>query len=440
MKGVFTPMAGWARRTNKGFYREHSSFGSSLSLNFINDNYSLGAIGSQKSTKSFSDIITFTRASGGGRFNAQGQYEWLPANQPRIDYDPVTGAPRGLLIEEQRTNLLTYSEQFDNAAWTKAAVTVSTNILTAPDGSLSADKITENTASSQHEVLRLVAVGAGSTHTYSIFMKKADRKYGYCGLYIGAERYTILVDLDTGAVVNSYTGTETFRSSSVVSVGNGWYRLGVSMSSAAAANLYLVAGTSNSSNPTLINGRPAFTGDGTSGIYIWGAQLEAGSFPTSYIPTVDSQVTRSADVASVNTLSPWYNATDGTIVVKATRFTTSNSILYQLINDTSNRIWCRSQGGGAVEQFVSTVGGVNQAVFSPAAALTHRSAFAYKANDFAVSLNGASALTDVSGSVPSGITRLDIGHDAALRANGHIQSIEYYPRRLSNTELQEITA
>lgn len=318
--------------------------GPSLRLGFSENTYLMGAIGSVPSDQAFASLITLTRASGGGRFNAAGVYEWLGNDVPRLDYDPVTLAPRGLLIEEQRTNLLLNS---DTLATQTRTVTATAHTLTF--------------------------YGTGSV-----------------------------------ALSGAFSGTL---------VGTG------------AANRVSLTFTPTAGSLTL-----TVTGSCTSG------QLEAGAFPTSYIPTVASQVTRSADVASVNTLSPWYNASEGTLFVEATRFTTSSSTLYQLINDSSNRIWCRSQSGGALEQFVPVVGGVNQAVLSPAAALTHRSAFAYKANDFAVSLNGASALTDVSGSVPSGITRLDIGHEGATRTNGHVQSISYYPRRLSNTELQEITA
>ncbi len=345
MKGVFTPMAGWARRTNKGFYREHSSFGSSLSLSFINDNYSLGAIGSKKGTKSFSDIITFTRASGGGRFNASGNYEYLGNDVPRLDYDPVTLQPRGLLIEEQRTNLLLNS---DTLATQTGTVTATAHTLTF--------------------------YGTGSV-----------------------------------ALSGAFSGTL---------VGTG------------AANRVSLTFTPTAGSLTL-----TVTGSCTSG------QLEAGAFPTSYIPTVASQVTRSADVASVNTLSPWYNASEGTLFVENSRLAPlpSNTPL-ALFNGAGTNI-IRVRADASTYVFDAFNNGSNIASIIAPAGQNNKVAVAYRDNYFNISSGGVVATPDTSGIVPQ-VTSLLIGHHpyTGARFNGHIRNISYYPRRLSNTELQEITA
>ena len=143
--------------------------GASLGLYFTEDEYERGAIGTIPADETFSNVITFTRASGGGRFNASGVYEWLGNDVPRLDYDPVTLAPRGILIEEQRTNLLTYSEQFDNAAWQKLAVS-----LEAADAD--AYKVTTTSVSSSHQVGQVASPVAG-TYTVSVDIKRDDCPY-----------------------------------------------------------------------------------------------------------------------------------------------------------------------------------------------------------------------------------------------------------------------
>ncbi|MFV3388425.1 hypothetical protein ACNFCJ_23975, partial [Pseudomonas sp. NY15364] len=171
------------------------------------------------------------------------------------------------------------------------------------------------------------------------------------------------------------------------------------------------------------------------------AQLELGAFPTSHIPTTTAQVTRAADQCVVSNLADWYRADEFSIFASAVRTQLGSSAIYELERDTGNRVWNRSNFVGTSEQLVVVVGGVNQAVFAPPAALNHRSALAVKANAFAASLNGAAPLIDNSGSIPSGATILRIGaSDGGARINGHIESLQYIPRALSDTELQRITA
>ena len=414
MKGVFTPMAGWARRTNKGFYREHSSFGSSLSLNFINDNYSLGAVGSQKGTKAFSDIITFTRASGGGRFNASGVYEWLGNDVPRLDYDPVTLQPRGILIEEQRTNLLTYSEQFDSPVWAKnAGVVVQPGAALAPDGTASAAKISGMQAAAGDRITRTVATSSPITATSSVWVRADSGDVGKTVIFS--------IRRDTGTVAETQV---------VVTLTGVWQRVQATLTMLpdnSGLRFIFVRGTADS-------------------FYSWGAQLEAGAFPTSYIPTVASQVTRSADVASVNTLSPWYNASEGTLFVEYSRKWGSSPqqgrVAYLSGPDTNNTIQIRAGGSGAALGTIADGGVINADIQSPTLpAAKAKAAFSWSAAGASLSANGSFVGEDSSVVIPQGLTTLWLGNSFGnTQLRGHIQSLEYYPRRLSNTELQEITA
>jgi hypothetical protein len=228
--------------------------------------------------------------------NSSGFVAIVNANLPRFDYDPVTLAPKGILIEEQRTNLVTFSEQFDNAAWSKLNASIAANATAAPDGTATADLLVPNTTLAQHRVDGATTIPA-TAHTWSCFVKAAG--YGFAWLRIGSSG--AVFDLSTGAASSIAPGVTV----GAQAFANGWWRFSVSViaagNDAVRINVLPTLSTTN------------FAGDGTSGIFIWGAQLEAGDFATSYIPTVASQVTRTADVVSMTgtNFSDWYNAGAG---------------------------------------------------------------------------------------------------------------------------------
>lgn len=230
--------------------------------------------------KSFNDLITFSRASGGGRYNAQGKYEWLSNDVPRFDYDPVTNQPRGLLIEEQRTNLLAYSEQFDNAAWSKTRTSITPNAVTAPDGTMTADKLVEDTATGSRSFGQSQASVTAAAYTLSVYAKKGERNFIQLNLPdpgAGGAGKVGSFNLNTGALG---AVQDSGLTRAITDVGGGWYRCSIT---------YTFTGAGSSAMTCFLTATDvrveSYTGDGQSGIYIWGAQLEAGSFPTSYIPT-----------------------------------------------------------------------------------------------------------------------------------------------------------
>ena len=392
-------------------------------------------------SKAFGDIITFTRASTGTFTGSNGLIQSAAIDAPRFDYDPVTLAAKGLLIEEQRTNLFTYSEDFSNAAWTKGNATVTADAAVSPDGATTADSFIENTATSGHTVaFGSITFAASTAYTAAIYVKPTGRSWFYMQLAsapFGGVNTRAWFNVTTGVV-----GTQANCTGSIQAVGNGWYRCGITVTATVGGvgATAIVLGLSNADNVS------SYTGDGTSGAFIWGAQLEAGSFATSYIPTVASQVTRSADVASVNTLSPWFNASEGTLYAEATDGAPSSTArgVWSLDSGASNRIDLRRQTSTALWNVVTT-GGVDQGIliYSNTAVngVSFKNALAYKVNDLAGSVNGGSVQTDTSATIPS-VTALQIGSLAAFGSpfNGTIRRITYYPRRLSNAELQAITA
>jgi hypothetical protein len=358
---------------------------------------------------------------------------------PRFDYDPVTLLPRGLLIEEQRTNLLTYSEQFDNAAWPKSNVTVSADAAIAPNGTTTADKLIETAATGAHQIYQNTAFTNGVTYTLSVYMKAAERTLSVIRFGDTLNK-NVWFNLATGTVGTTDSGV----TASISDAGNGWYRCIATITS----------GTTSSNavafECAVTDGNRSYTGDPTKGILIWGAQLEAGAFATSYIPTVASTVTRSADVATINgsLFSQWYGQPEGTWVSEASTFKPTSS--------SAAGVVLRAQDGGSPAAFTDTiynvadinarvsVGGVTQASFTVAytASAVDKVAQAYRTNDFAAARNGSVIGTDNSGSVSTTIDRMGIGSAATgslLPLNGHIRSINFIPARAADFQLQALT-
>lgn len=246
-------------------------------------NYSYGA----------TDLFGFARATTATYTGADGSIQAAAANVPRIDYS--TGAGQ-LLVEGAATNLLRFSEQADNTLFTKGMLTVVANAALAPDGTMTADKLVENTALGQHSLLQAVpsaSLAPSTWYAWSRFYKAAGRNFVFASVGTFASQAattSIYLNLITGQV----TGTGAARAT-VQQYPDGWWRLTVTcQTNAAPGNVSpgsYIAESQTSNN---------YQGDGTSGVYVWGGQFEA--LPTSgpassYIPTTTAVATRAADVA-----------------------------------------------------------------------------------------------------------------------------------------------
>jgi len=351
----------------------------------------------------------------------------------RFEHNPVTGESLGLEIEEQRTNVFQRSEEFDNVYWTKTRASVSSNSLVAPDGTIAAETFTEDsTASNSHFIDSTSQTISAGSYTFSVYAKNSTRRYII--LQIGGTSNTVnnfaVFDLQDGLVSNSALCT-----AAISAVGNNWYRCSISLSLGAGTNICTIL-LSNSSTGSR---GYTYSGDGYSGVYIWGAQLEAGSFATSYIPTVASQVTRSQESATMTgtNFSSWYRADEGTLYGEFNGIPELNFAqqVFKVWDGTNNN---RTQISlvGASDFFVRMVnGGALQANLggTPTANTAYKIAGAYKTNDTAVSISGASALTDTSCILP-------VVNQAVISSNiGTIKKLAYYPLRLTNAELQGLT-
>jgi hypothetical protein len=352
---------------------------------------------------------------------------------PRFDYDPVTLAPRGLLIEEQRVNLLLYSAELDNAAWTKAGSTITANATTSPDGTTNADKLVENTvATTQHRVQQAATTVIGTSYSFSVYLKAGERTAARVRAIGTATFADCTVNLTAGTI-SVITGAAT-----ITNAGNGWYR--VSVSGAADS-------TTTTCYVNLIDaGSITYTGDGVSGAFVWGAQLEAGTFATSYIPTVASTVTRAADVAVMTgtNFSSWYNASEGTMVAfyNTTTAAVSSALGAFGVSDTTSneRMQIRRNNVNTNAGFLVVDGGVTQYSQTVVAASgPYRSALAYANGDIRGVNNGTLA-TAGSGTIPT-VTQAEIGFGQGIGyLNGHLSSVTYYATRLTNAQLQALSA
>jgi hypothetical protein len=228
--------------------------------------------------------FTFDRASSATRVNKDGLIEAVGADQPRIDY--LNDSNGALLLEPSRTNSFPYSQDFANSDWTKDRLSITSNSIISPDGTLNASKITENTGNGTHRISDTIIVsGVGVTYTQSIFAKSGGNGR-YLRMFRGSGTYNNAVfDLENGTVVSQ--GGSRIINTRIEKYPNGWYKC-ISTYTTQFGNIATYYGLQN-------GGTDSYQGDGTSHIYLWGAQLEQGSYPTSYIPTQGSAVTRLAD-------------------------------------------------------------------------------------------------------------------------------------------------
>ena len=368
-----------------------------------------------------STATTYTRNNGGV----------YPA---RFDYDPVTLAPKGILIEEQRTNLLAYSQDWTNAAWAKTNITVTAAATASPDGTTNAQRLQATATAATNVSTAGIAVAATSA-SFSVYVKQGSSATTANSFAI--RNSTTATNLILGTL-NYSTGIWTYSTGStgvtVSNAGNGWWRLQISASTGITSGDVIIAYTG-------FLGASATAGDH---LFAYGAQLEAGAFATSYIPTVASQVTRSADVCSIVApmFAPWYNQSEGTFVVEASK-PSATGFSYVLIanNSTNNERFSIYQSTATAAGFIST-GGVTQLEItaSPITAnVPFKAAVTAGTNSGNFSFNGNIGSTDTSLSMPAP-NKFDIGcFGVASQINGHIRSIKYYPFRASNNQLQVLS-
>ena len=389
--------------------------------------------------------VAFARASTATYIGPDGTMRTAGVNEPRFDHDPITGQSLGLLIEENRTNLLTYSEDFSQGVWTKHNSSINSNVITAPDNTSNATKLIENTSNVQHMVYRNLTSAVNTTYTFSFFAKSAERQYVLASFSGGglSGDCVVGVSLIDGSVTTTSNSPEN---TSVTKLPNGWYRITLTKTtpSASAFQPRILISRTGSSSQT-------YQADGTSGIYVWGAQLEAGAFPTSFIPTFGSQVTRSADNASMTgtNFSSWFNQTEGTVYADLRDYKSSSVGNFGIsIGSASNNYFAFP--------YISSSGSLANGVFWKETALAKtidfpnggaggKYAISYKnAQSFYGYLNGNRGDAEAPPYPnPVGYNELYIGrgHFSPTKyQNFYIRRLTYYPLALTDKQLINLTS
>jgi hypothetical protein len=334
-------------------------------------------------------------------------------------------------LEKQSTNQLTYSEQFDNAAWIKEDLTVTANATTSPDGTTNADKLIANTSSTDHSIYQSNAVFTGASVSFSAYAKASDYNYIFLGKNNSIASDGVFFDLTNGTISQNTSAL----TASIQSVGNGWYRCIVSSTSWPTPHPIICL----SENGTSFN----FAGDSSKGVFVWGGQAEISSYPTSYIPTTSASATRVADACFRNSYAGGitsegtifadfeYLRTDGGYATPCLIINGSNYIYMFVI---SNTIRANCTNGGVIQsQIISSTVTPNT---------RYKVAATFKTNDFSLYVNGALIGTDTSGTMPTFSTSFNtyVGTDSSLTEPvGKLNELVIFPVGLTNSELASLT-
>jgi len=350
-------------------------------------------------------------------------------NIPRLDYS--NGTCPSLLVEPQRTNIATYSENFSAVGFTIDS-SLSSNTTTAPSGIQSADSLIENTANGNHLYYIDYSVSSGTTYTYSVFCKSIGGR--------NVEVRSTNAFSEERAIINLSNGSIFSESTSQIAVeayGNGWYRISITKLASTSTGRFIIFALDGTSL--------AYQGNGASGLYLWGAQLEAGSYPTSYIPTTSASVTRNADVISKTGISSLigteftlfydgYETTGGVstryIILKGSGGTYANAVFLE--GSSSNRIALTilNSGGGTIFGALSS---------SLTDGQRFKLAVRCKNNDFAFYLNGSLVASQASGSVPT-TSDLYLGYYTDYSDNySQVNAAAIWPTALTNDQLTALT-
>jgi hypothetical protein len=376
-------------------------------------------------TANLDNRVTFARTTSASNpatyVNSSGVVVAATNDQPRFDFDSVTLACKGLLVEESRQNICLQSQTFNTGSWFKGQTSVDPDSAISPDGTQNADKLVENTANSAHRIYQTITVLANTTYTTSFFVNAAGRTKCRVRDYANPADYSAIFDLSLGTVQSqSVVGI-----ASITAFKDGWYRCSVRvLTGAAQTSLWPAVELVTSTSTT------TYTGNGTSGVYLWGAQLEAGAFATSYIPTTTTALTRNADVATITgtSFSDFWQAAKGGASVLATPSTVSGTRpLVQFDDNTADEIIALRSNTTNPELYIVD-GGTPQAQIDAGtiAAVTAYSLTGWwQENNSFAQLNTQTSVRDNTVTIPT-VTQARIGSDGTNYLNGTIAAIYYY--------------
>jgi hypothetical protein len=361
-------------------------------------------------TKNVGPLVSFTRASTATYIDSAGTLQTAAVDVPRFDHNPTTGESLGLLVEEQRTNLLLRSEEFDNASWNPPApsiATVTPNAQIAPNGTLTAD--TFATVSGTPAIFQAVACLASTAYTWSFYVK--------LGTMAAADFRFAVRDDTNGAFIAADIAP------SITPVTTEWRRVTYTFTTPVGCVLV---------RPYPYRFSPATYG---TTVHLWGAQLEAGAFPTSYIPTTTAAVTRNADVVSITgtNFSSWYRQGTGSIFMKYILQNTTAAYSARFDNGSvSNSVQFIANANGANIN-ISSVAQYSRTSIPFAVNQIRVQCLAYELDNVNSVFDGILGVNDSLATIPTVDQLVFVGHV------GPIARLTYWPTRLPDSTLQAIT-
>jgi hypothetical protein len=399
--------------------------------------------------------VTFTRASTATYFDASGTLRSAADNVPRIDFNPSTLLCQGLLIEESRTNSIRNNTMVGAAAGTPG--TLPTNWTYGQLSTLTTEIVGTGTETGINYVdIRI----SGTATTTPLIYFEANSTVAATNNQTWAT--SVFVKIVGGGTTNISVPTTTLRMSdsggaNLGFVAGSMYTLPTSATSLSACRFSSSHTTNNASTAFVM---PAFAFNAAGAIditlRIGLPQLELGAFATSVIPTTTTALTRAADVASVNTLSPWFNASEGTIYAEFLSFATTTGFggvcafgdnTLPFANAEAIYLTRNNATNGVSQTVIDN--GVNQGAIASGTGVAlntiGKAASAYKLNDVAISVDGATVGVDPTVTIPT-VTRLSLGSlqnawsGGGTYVNGYLRRITYYNTRLPNAQLQALTA
>ena len=349
---------------------------------------------------------------------------------PRVDYSG--GGCPSLLLEPSRTQLLPHSEYFEE--WTLNNVVITNNDTTSPEGLDNAAKWAASSGLSQKTIYEVVSCSSGVAHTTSVYFKADEYPLALIRLGGITDSPYVIYDLRDESVVS----TSGLTSHTIESVVNNWYRIDATATTTGTVIAPNFAFLPESGYTLTSLNIPQYTGDGTSGGYIYGAMVEAGSYVSSYINSYGTSTTRVADLAVTSNASNLIGQTEGTMFIEFTRENNSVGTFSISANNVGTRIYIGTNASGLICQVRN--GYAQQAYFSTAQTegTKYKCAIAYATNDFVLYMNGTQIGTDTSGTVPACNTiRTDDAGGANL--NQPLKQAILFPTRLTNDQLEELT-
>lgn len=382
--------------------------------------------------------ITYSRTDTATRTDEFGVIVEVAENMPRFDYDPELLFCKGVLNESGSQNFCTYNRDLSQASWTKTACSTANTDANCPDGTISNAKIIENSANTAHTIDCCTAF-AQVTNVFKTFSGyvKANGRTKFRALVVDsvtANYFYADFDLVALTATGAAAGTATFTDAKLKPFNNGWYRFEVTGIPASANS-----GTLAYCRVTLSNGSLSYLGDGASGINLWGAQFENKEGATSVIFTGATSVIRSSESYTFDTSTTWWaNVAEGTFALTLFKhyLSTTNTSIVQVdfgINDLhwlkvlNDTITYEVQSGGVTTSALSET-------FTDGEAM--RIGATFKKDDFGLSINGSTPVTDASGNIPV----VSIAANFTLNAfNGHVTQFVFYGERIEDVYLQEIS-